>query len=584
MNRKPCGAPTAAAPPATVRAQEEATTAAEDAEAAAKSSGATGGGAVSDAGTAPPPPAPTGARAPLPARSRRLEELRRLRRHFFDEPIKGNRYRVEQVVGQGASGLVVSAIDTQTGAEVAVKRMQRGFDQIPIAVRILRELKFMRLLRGHENIVKIRDLLVPAHPTSYNDIFAVLELMPTDLGHVLRSNAALSDAHVLFFMYQLLQGLHYIHSAGVFHRDIKPSNILLNKECELRICDFGLARVSWDNEPDMVIWTDYVATRWYRAPELIATHVSPYSTAIDIWSVGCIFAELLGKGRPMFPGESGYEQLRLIMNVLGTPSAPTLAKVASDRVRNHFESLPPQARRPLEEIFPSADPNALSLLSKLLAFDPADRPSALEALAHPYFENFDDPDPKITAAPIPREEFAFENRRLDAAQMRRLILEEAARYHPELAEELTRATARAASRGRFSSGRGSFGGVYSEGGGCGYHQLSEAEAFARGVQSVERGISERRTTSLPKEKMAKVAKQYTSGRTYHTEAPESSLDAPNWSEGSGSGMASMADDPVRDGWARAASREVGGGGGEERAAATGDTYGDEMAVDSRSPA
>jgi len=194
--------------------------------------------AVAPSGAVPP----SAARAPRPARSRRHQELARLRRHFFDEPIQGNRYRVLQVIGEGASGLVVSALDTATNTEVAVKRMQKGFDQIPIAVRILRELKFMRLLRGHKNIVEIRDILVPARPTSYNDIFAVLELMPTDLGHVLRSPAELSESHVLFFMYQLLNGLHALHSAGVFHRDIKPSNILLNRECELRICDFGTLR------------------------------------------------------------------------------------------------------------------------------------------------------------------------------------------------------------------------------------------------------------------------------------------------------------------------------------------------------
>lgn len=305
----------------------------------------------------------------------------------------------------------------------------------------------------------------------------------------------------------------------------------------------------------------------------------------------------------MFPGASGYEQLRLIMNVLGTPSAPTLAKVASDRVRNHFQSLPPQARQPLEDLFPSADPNALSLLSKLLAFDPADRPTALEALAHPYFENFYEPGAEATAAPIPREEFAFENRRLNAAQMRRLILEEAALYHPELARELTRDAARGCSRGRFSRTGGSFGNGWGGGGGGGdrsdrgdrgdrgerdvggsgggYDQLSEADAFARGVRSVERGISERRTTSLPKEKMARVAKQYTSSRAYHTDAPESSLAAPDWTQGSGSGMTGVADDPVRGGWARGGGRDAVEGGAEPAtAAAAAEAYGgDEMAVD-----
>ncbi|OSX76735.1 hypothetical protein BU14_0177s0016 [Porphyra umbilicalis] len=515
--------------------------------------------AVAPSGAVPP----SAARAPRPARSRRHQELARLRRHFFDEPIQGNRYRVLQVIGEGASGLVVSALDTATNTEVAVKRMQKGFDQIPIAVRILRELKFMRLLRGHKNIVEIRDILVPARPTSYNDIFAVLELMPTDLGHVLRSPAELSESHVLFFMYQLLNGLHALHSAGVFHRDIKPSNILLNRECELRICDFGLARVAWDNEPDLAIWTDYVATRWYRAPELILTHFTPYSTAIDVWSVGCIFAELLGKGRPMFPGATSYEQLRLIMDVLGTPSEAKLAKVASTRARQHFSELPPQPRRPLEELFPNTDPNAINLLSKLLAFDPTDRPSALEALRHPYFKELYEPETEAIL-PIPREDFAFEKRKLNAAQMRGLFLEEAALYHPELAEELIRAKQRgaaaaaaaAAGGGGDPSGAGAGLGPWAELGlAGGYDQAGGAEAFARGVQSVERGIHQRRTTSLPKEKMERAARQYTS-QAYHRDAPESDLGAPNWGAPTGEGA-------VRRGGGTAWSttvRRMGGGG------------------------
>jgi serine/threonine protein kinase len=137
---------------------------------------------------------------------------------------------------------------------------------------------------------------------------------------VIKANDDLSPDHHQFFLYQLLRGLKFVHSAKVFHRDLKPKNILANSDCKLKICDFGLARPALDPNPyHTIYWTDYVATRWYRAPELCGSFFARYSPAIDIWSVGCIFAEIL-LGKPLFPGRNVVQQLELITDLLGKPA------------------------------------------------------------------------------------------------------------------------------------------------------------------------------------------------------------------------------------------------------------------------
>lgn len=136
---------------------------------------------------------------------------------------------------------------------------------------------------------------------------------------MIKANDDLSGDHHQFFLYQLLRGLKFVHSAKVFHRDLKPKNILANSDCKLKICDFGLARPALDPTPyHTIYWTDYVATRWYRAPELCGSFYARYSPAIDIWSVGCIFAEIL-LGKPLFPGRNVVQQLELITDLLGKP-------------------------------------------------------------------------------------------------------------------------------------------------------------------------------------------------------------------------------------------------------------------------
>lgn len=158
---------------------------------------------------------------------------------FFHAPLSSHTYRILHVIGEGAYGVVCAAVNEASSERVAIKRIKSVLDSYPVATRILRELKFLRLLRHHENVVTVADVLVPGERDRFNDAFVVSELMPTDLSKLLRSATPLSGDHVKYLMFQLLRAVHFLHSSNVFHRDIKPNNILVNKKCELRVCDFG---------------------------------------------------------------------------------------------------------------------------------------------------------------------------------------------------------------------------------------------------------------------------------------------------------------------------------------------------------
>mmetsp|Transcript_21564 Transcript_21564/g.56008 ORF Transcript_21564/g.56008 Transcript_21564/m.56008 type:complete len:292 (-) Transcript_21564:749-1624(-) len=219
-------------------------------------------------------------------------------------------YVPKSPIGRGAYGVVCSALNTITKEKVAIKKISKLFQHLTDTKRTLREIQLLRHLR-HENVIAIRDIL-PPRPSreAFDDLYIVAELMDTDLHHVISSNQPLSDEHMQYFLYQALRGLKYIHSANVIHRDLKPSNLLLNANCDLKICDFGLARVvkeNWQGEwPPAEVkgkgnLTEYVATRWYRAPEVILCW-GTYSKALDMWAMGCIFAELIAR-RPIFQGK-----------------------------------------------------------------------------------------------------------------------------------------------------------------------------------------------------------------------------------------------------------------------------------------
>ncbi|KAL5633328.1 hypothetical protein ACGC1H_003731 [Rhizoctonia solani] len=216
--------------------------------------------------------------------------------------------------------------------------------------------------------------------------------MEADLHQIVRSGQNLSNAHVQYFLYQILRAMKYVHSAGVIHRDLKPGNLLVNADCELKICDFGLSR-GFDSVPEddgAGFMTEYVATRWYRAPEIMLSF-RKYTTAIDMWSIGCILGELLGM-KPMFKGKDYVDQLNIIIDILGTPDEETLQRIGSVKAQAYIRSLPVKEPKPFKTLFPQADDLALDLLSQMVTFDPANRLSVLEALKHPYLEAYHDED------------------------------------------------------------------------------------------------------------------------------------------------------------------------------------------------
>ncbi|KAJ2864045.1 MAPK protein hog1 [Coemansia aciculifera] len=286
------------------------------------------------------------------------------------------RYTDLQPVGMGAFGLVCSARDQIKTRAVAIKKIMRPFSASVLAKRTYRELKLLKHLR-HENIISMSDVFI----SPLEDIYFVTELLGTDL-YRLRQSRPLEKQFIQYFLYQILRGLKYVHSAGVIHRDLKPSNIVINENCDLKICDFGLARVQ---DPQM---TGYVSTRYYRAPEIMLTW-QKYDVAVDIWSAGCILAEMF-EGTPLFPGKDHVHQFSIITELLGTPPDDVIQTIGSENTLRFVRSLPHRKPVSFKARFPEIEPLAIDLLEKMLVFDPRKRITAAEALTHPYLETYHD--------------------------------------------------------------------------------------------------------------------------------------------------------------------------------------------------
>lgn len=291
------------------------------------------------------------------------------------------KYKLIKPIGHGAYGVVVSARDEDSGRKVAIKKVANAFEDLVDAKRILREIKLLRHF-NHENIIRVVDVQEPPSLKDFTDVYIVTDLMETDLHRVIYSKQILSDDHIRYFVYQILKALKYMHSAGVLHRDIKPSNLLLNADCDLKLCDFGLARGVDEDEANTL--TEYVVTRWYRAPEIMLACPS-YTNAIDVWATGCILAELYGR-QPIFPGHDYLHQLKLISDYIGTPDEERLDFVTSRRARKFMLDLPRKEKVNWAHVFPSACDEAIDLLDKMLRFDPGKRITVDDALKHPYMK------------------------------------------------------------------------------------------------------------------------------------------------------------------------------------------------------
>ncbi|XP_006295877.2 mitogen-activated protein kinase 12 [Capsella rubella] len=325
-------------------------------------------------------------------------------------------------IGRGACGIVCAAVNSVTGEKVAIKKIGNAFDNIIDAKRTLREIKLLRHM-DHENVITIKDIVRPPQRDIFNDVYIVYELMDTDLQRILRSNQALTNDQCRFFVYQLLRGLKYVHSANILHRDLRPSNVLLNSKNELKIGDFGLARTTSDTD----FMTEYVVTRWYRAPELLL-NCSEYTAAIDIWSVGCILGEIM-TGQPLFPGKDYVHQLRLITELVGSPDNSSLGFLRSDNARRYVRQLPRYPKQQFAARFPKVPSTAIDLLERMLVFDPNRRISVDEALGHAYLSPHHDVA-KEPVCPTPFS-FDFEHPSCTEEHIKELIYKESVKFNPD---------------------------------------------------------------------------------------------------------------------------------------------------------
>ncbi|KXZ56015.1 hypothetical protein GPECTOR_2g1567 [Gonium pectorale] len=294
-------------------------------------------------------------------------------------------YSTDRVVGNGSFGVVFQATCLETGETVAIKKVlqDKRFKN--------RELQIMKLV-DHPNIVKLKHCFYSHTDKDETYLHLVLEFVPDTVyrisKHYAKNNQRMPNLFVKLYAYQMCRALNSIHKMGICHRDIKPQNLLVNTEThQLKLCDFGSAKVLIKGEPNI----SYICSRYYRAPELIFG-ATDYTSAIDVWSVGCVLAELL-LGQPLFPGESGVDQLVEIIKVLGTPTREEINAMNP----NYTEFKFPQIKaHPWTKVFSKRmPPDAVDLVSKLLQYAPQKRMTAVQAMTHPFFDELRDPNTRL---------------------------------------------------------------------------------------------------------------------------------------------------------------------------------------------
>jgi protein kinase len=304
-----------------------------------------------------------------------------------------NRYRCIEAIGDGTYGSVLKAVNKKSSKMVAIKKMKKKFYSWDECVK-LREVQSLKKL-NHPNIVKLKEVI-----RENDELFFVFEFVTQNVYELTKNKKKFIDEGAIKkYVFQILNGLAYMHKHGFFHRDMKPENLLIGSDDIVKIADFGLAREIRSRPP----FTDYVSTRWYRAPEVLLRSVK-YNSPIDLWAVGVIMAELYML-RPLFPGSSEPDQLHKICSVLGTPTEKTWPDGMKLASAMNF-TFPRYTKTPLRQLISHASDDAIDLMNGLLAYDPSKRLTAAQAIKHRFFqglvlEECNKPLATAPAAPAP---------------------------------------------------------------------------------------------------------------------------------------------------------------------------------------
>jgi serine/threonine protein kinase len=332
--------------------------------------------------------------------------------------ILNERYKCVKQIGNGAYAIVWEAVNIKNQQRVAIKQLVNLRDELTIK-RSLREILLLKHFNNHPNIVHIFDVFVKSR--KMEEVFVVCELMETDLHSLIQSSKSLHADWYKLYTYQILCGLKCIHSAGVLHRDLKPKNILINKDGELKICDFGMGKAATTTLKMTLL--EQVATPYYRAPEGLLLKDQQYTEAVDVWATGCILGELILK-RPLFPGKNNQELLDCIVEVLGTPSQEDLDAFPESGYKDYLKSMPKKEKKDFSALFFGIDPLTIELLEKMLVFNYNKRITVEQALEHPYFTELHDEDEE----PVAESKFQELELRLSKQQMHDRIMDEVKHY------------------------------------------------------------------------------------------------------------------------------------------------------------
>jgi cyclin-dependent kinase len=290
------------------------------------------------------------------------------------------RYAKIEKVGEGTYGVVYKARDMNSNQLVALKKIRLEAEDEGVPSTAIREISLLKELKD-DNVVRLLDIV-----HADQKLYLVMEFLDVDLKRFMeqcnQTHGHMPMDLVKKFTYQLNSGLLYCHTHRILHRDLKPQNLLIDKRHNLKLADFGLARAFGI---PLRTYTHEVVTLWYRAPEVLlgARH---YSTAIDMWSVGCIFAEMALRGSPLFPGDSEIDQIFKIFRILGTPTEESWPGLS--QLPDYKPSFPNWSRQNIQATVPTLDANGIHLLEETLIFDTAKRMSAKRALKHPYFSDY----------------------------------------------------------------------------------------------------------------------------------------------------------------------------------------------------